>query len=359
VDDGRQVDAALLDVVSLGGRCSFDLADAAPRASALPRSSPSLRVEGAPMPREHVIDATRIHHAWDRTLDPVLSIQSGDSVHYDIPMAGDGQVEFGATFEECRFDFDTIYNLSGPLVIEGAEPGDSLQVEIIRLTPGSWGWCAFLPELGLLADDFPAGYVRTFDLTGGETTTFAQGVEIPITPFFGTMGNAPAEPGVHLPFPPHEGGGNMDTRHLTQGTTLWLPVLCPGALFSVGDPHAAQGDGEVCVAALECPMQATLRFTLHKRSIDAPRFRTPGPLTRATDTAGYYGTMGIAPDLMDGARRAVRAMITWLADEHDLSREDAYILCSLIGDLKIFEVVDAGVWNVGVTMPLSIFHNGR
>jgi acetamidase/formamidase len=302
---------------------------------------------------EHDWPRERIHHAWDLSLEPPLTIESGDTVHYDIPMAGDGQVELGGSIEDARFDFDTIYNLAGPLRVSGAEPGDTLRIDILRLEPGAWGWCAFLPDVGLLAEDFPDGYVRTFELEGRETVAFAPGIEIPITPFFGTMGNHPGEPAWALPFPPHRGGGNMDNRHLSAGSTLWLPVWCDGALFSVGDPHACQGDGEVCVAALECPMRSSLRFTVEKRTSAGPSFRNPpGSLTELTDALGYHSTCGISTDLMEGSRLAVRAMIDWLGDEHGLSREDAYILCSLAGDLKILEIVDAGVWNVGFTMPL-------
>ncbi len=304
---------------------------------------------------EHVIDPNRIHHAWDRSLEPALSIASGDTVHVDVPMAGHGQIAPGDTFAETRFDFATIYNLAGPLFVEGAEPGDTLEVEILRLQPGSWGWCAFLPGVGLLAEDFPSGYVRTFDLSDGAATTLPPAVRLPLSPFFGTMGNALAESGVHPPFPPHAGGGNVDTRHLVEGSRLWLPVLCPGALFSVGDPHAMQGDGEVSGTALECPMRASLRFRLHDRPLSTPTFQTPGRLDPATGERGYHGTMGLSPDLMEGARIAVRAMIEWLVDERGLTREDAYLLCSLGGDLKILEVVDAGVWNVGMTMPLFFF----
>jgi acetamidase/formamidase len=304
---------------------------------------------------EHELPPEHIHHAWDRALAPVLEIASGDTVHYDIPMAGHGQVELGARFEECRFDVDTLYHLAGPLAIAGAQPGHTLQVEILRLEPGAWGWTAILPGMGLLPDEFGDGYVRTFELAGRETIAFADGIEVPIAPFFGTMGTAPDVDGVHLPFPPHAGGGNVDTRHLTAGATLWLPIHLPGGMFSVGDPHAAQGDGEVCVSALECPMRASLRFTLLERPSRVPSFRVPGPLTPRTDAGGYHATMGIAGDLMEGARTAVSAMVDWIADEHGVARRDAYMLCSLAGDLKIYEIVDAGMWNVGMTIPLSIF----
>jgi acetamidase/formamidase len=209
-----------------------------------------------------------------------------------------------------------------------------------------------IPGFGLLADDFPEPFLKTYDLRNGSTATVAPGVEVRLDPFLGTMGVPTDEPGQQSPFPPHRGGGNVDCRHLVRGSTLWLPVWCEGALFSCGDSHAAQGDGEVCVSAIECAMQATLRFRLHKRSFPGPAFHVP----RAVGDPGpHYGTMGIDSDLMEGARTAVRNMIDWLVAEHGLSREDAYVLCSLAGDLKIHEIVDAGVWNVGMVMPLNVF----
>jgi acetamidase/formamidase len=170
------------------------------------------------------------------------------------------------------------------------------------------------------------------------------------------MGVLPDDIEHAAPFPPHKGGGNVDTRHLKAGTTLELPVFREGALFSCGDSHAAQGDGEVCVAAIETDMHATLRFGLRKGApMSTPRFVVPGRLTPRVDDGGWYGTMGIHEDLMQGARQAVRGMIEVITEEHGIDREDAYVLCSLAGDLKIFEIVDAGVWNVGFTLPRSIF----
>jgi acetamidase/formamidase len=308
------------------------------------------------MPREHTIDPTRIHHEWDASLEPTLRIESGDVVHFDLQMAGHGQVENGWAYDQARFDFDTLYNLLGPIHVEGAQPGDTLEVEVVALQPGPWGWCAVLPELGTLPDEFPDPFLRYFDLTQGDTTTLTPGVEIPIEPFLGTMGTLPDDVEKATPFPPHKGGGNVDTRHLKQGSSFLLPVFRPGALFSCGDPHAAQGDGEVCVAAIETSMQATLRFTLHSgTTISAPRFVVPGPLTPRADAGGWYGTMGIDPDLMQGARRAISGMVELIVSEHGLDREDAYVLCSLAGDLKILEIVDAGVWNVGFMLPRSVF----
>ncbi len=304
---------------------------------------------------DHTIDPARVHHQWDRTLEPVLTIASGDTVHYDLRMAGHGQIAEGDGYDQAQMDFDTLYHLSGPVFVKDASPGDTLRIEILELEPGEWGWASVLPGLGLLPDDFPEPWAGTFDLRQQGTVEIAPGVRIPTSPFLGTMGTHPDEPAQASAFPPNQGGGNMDTSHLTAGSTLWLPIWCDGALFSCGDPHAAQGDGEVCVTAIECPMRATLRFTVEHRAIPAPRFQTGGPLLKVDESAGHFGAMGIDPDLMQGARAAVRNAIVWLVDEHGLTRREAYVLCSLAGDLKILEIVDSGVWNVGFTIPLSIF----
>jgi len=305
---------------------------------------------------EHTIDPAIIHHEWNRELDPALEIASGDVVHFDCLPTGHGQVFRDSKVEEIEKDFDTVYNLSGPVYVQGAEPGDTVEVEVLSLTPADWGWTWIWPELGLLAEDFgDTKYLKVFDLTQGDRTELTPNVHIPIEPFLGVMGNHPGEPAQASPFPPHVGGGNLDNRYLTVGSTVWLPVQCPGALFSTGDAHAAQGDGEVCVTGLECGMKASLRFTVHKRTLPGPQFGTPQVLQPAYRETEWYGTMGIHADLMEGSKMAVRAMIDWLGEVHGLSREDAYVLCSLAGDLKILEVVDLGVWNVGMAMPLSVF----
>lgn len=303
---------------------------------------------------EHVIDPRRVHHEWDASLEPTLSIASGDTVVFELAMAGSGQVALGARYGETTFDLERMYNLLGPVWLDGAAPGDSIEIEVVGLESGAWGWTMVLPGFGLLADDFAEPYLRTFPLTSGRRIEVAPGIGVPIVPFLGTMGTHPGGAERQPAFPPHRGGGNMDNRHLVVGSSVFLPVWCPGALFSCGDPHAAQGDGEVCVSAVECDMRAALRFHLHKRRLNAPRYTVPASVA-ARDDGGYVGTMGIDSDLMEGARAAVRGMIEWLSTEHGLSREDAYILCSLAGDLKIHEIVDSGVWNVGLTIARSVF----
>ena len=218
---------------------------------------------------DHTIDPGRVHHGWDRTLEPVLRIASGDVVHYDLRMAGHGQIAEGDGVRAGPASTSTrSTTCRARCSWRAPRPGDTLRIEILELEPGDWGWASVLPGLGLLPDDFPEPWAGTFDLRDRGTVEIAPGIRIPTSPFLGTMGTHPDEPAQASAFPPHKGGGNMDTRHLTAGSTLWLPVWCDGALFSCGDPHAAQGDGEVCVTAIECPMRATLR--LSRRAPDDP-----------------------------------------------------------------------------------------
>jgi acetamidase/formamidase len=240
--------------------------------------------------------------------------------------------------------------------VEGAEPGDTLAVEILDVHTKGWGWTAILPGLGLLADDFTEPYLRIFDTTPGDRTYFREDIVIGLAPFMGTMGVCPADASAQPVMPPGPFGGNLDTRQLVAGTTLYLPVHVPGALFSTGDAHGCQGDGEICVTGLEAPMFATLRFGVQKRSIPAPQYRTaPGPLTPAVDHGSFFGTTGVGGDLYAAAQDATRAMLDHLTGEHSLSREDAYLLCSLVVDLKISEIVDAGVFVVSAVLPEAIF----
>ena len=185
---------------------------------------------------------------------------------------------------------------------------------------------------------------------------FVKGIEVPLDPFPGVIGVAPAEPGEHGTLPPRSVGGNMDIKHLTAGSTLYLPAAVDGGLFSVGDCHAAQGDGEVCVTGIEAPMAVTARFTVRSdRSIDQPQFETAGPFTPSGADEPMYGTAGISDDLMEATKLAVRHMIDHLAAERGLTRGEAYILCSAAVDLKINEVVDAPNWTVSAYLPEGLF----
>ena len=302
---------------------------------------------------EHRLPAERLHFKWDVDHESVLTISSGDTVTLSTAEITDGHVTPESTAVDIpAIDFERVYPLSGPLRVEGARVGQTLAVEIVDIETTEWGWAGILPGVGLLPDDFPDPYLRHFDLTTGDTTQFREDIALPIEPFLGTIGVCPA--GAHRQdvMPPGTFGGNIDTRQIGRGTTLYLPVQVDGAMFSCGDGHAAQGDGEVCVTAIECRVEARLRFTLVDRTIPAPQYATSG--TRV-DSRGFYATTGVGPDLYRGAQDAVRAMIDHLGAEYGLSREDAYVLSSLCVDLKISEVVDAGQYVVSAFLPLSVF----
>src|SRR5215210_3303299 len=297
------------------------------------------------MARTHTFPEDRVHFAWDAGNEPVLTIDDGDTVVYETRDVSDNQITPESdTSAIAGLDWDRVYPLAGPVRVEGAAPGDTLAVEILELETRGWGWTAVLPGLGLLPDDFPDAYLRVFDLSDAEVARFGDEVAIPLTPFLGTMGVCPAGASAQPVMPPGRFGGNLDTRQLVRGTTLFLPVEVEGALFSTGDAHGCQGDGEVCVTGLEAPMFARLRFTLDKeRSIPAPQYRTePGSLTSSVDAGGWYGTTGIGPDLYENAQNALRAMLDHMTATYGMTSEDAYLLASLVVDLRISEIVDAG-----------------
>lgn len=309
------------------------------------------------MPKTHYFPDDQVHFTWDAGNAPVLTIDSGDTVVVNTRDVSDNQIgPESTTADVAALDWERVYPLAGPIAVHGAQPGDTLAVEILDLHTRGWGWTAILPGFGLLPDDFPDAYLRIFDLSDGDVTYLREDVAIPIEPFMGTMGVCPAGASATPVMPPGRFGGNLDTRQLTRGTTLYLPIEVEGALFSCGDAHAAQGDGEVCVTGLESPMYGALHFTLHKdRPIPAPQYHVPGPLTPSVMLGPWYGTTGIGPDLYVNAQEALRAMIDYLASEHGLTREDAYLLASLCVDLRISEVVDAGQYVVSALLPLAVF----
>jgi acetamidase/formamidase len=298
-----------------------------------------------------------VHFTWDTGHDPVITVDSGDTVVVWTRDVSDNQIGPDSdTSVIAGLDWDRVYPLSGPIAVNGAEPGDTLAIEVLDIHTQGWGWTAILPGLGLLPDEFPDPYLKIFDLTLGDVTYLTDTVAIPIEPFFGTMGVCPAGASAQPVMPPGTFGGNMDTRQLVGGSTLYLPVQVDGALFSCGDAHGAQGDGEVCVTGIESPMYASLRFTLEKgRSIPSPQYRTPAPLTLSVDHAPFYGTTGVGGDLYKAAQDAIRAMVEHISSHHGLSPEDAYLLCSLAVDLKISEIVDAGEYIVSALLPEAVF----
>ncbi len=295
------------------------------------------------------------HFGWDNSLAPAARIAPGESLEFEVQDASGGQLSRTSVAADVgRLDFERVNPVAGPVYVEGAEPGDILKVTVLSFAPSGWGWTASIPGFGLLADEFkePALHLWRYDEQGLTPCAFGSWARVPLKPFAGTMGVAPEPPGCHSVVPPRRVGGNMDLRDITRGSELHLPVEVAGALFSVGDTHAAQGDGEVCGTALESPMRVALRFDLVKRQpLAFPRLITPGPVTRHLDERGYLTTTGIGPDLMTAARDAVRSMIDWLTRERGMPAVEAYLLSSVCGDLRISEIVDQPNWIVSFYFP--------
>jgi len=288
-----------------------------------------------------------VHTAWNDGLDPVLEVNSGDVVRVDCL----------DTVDDLS-DIESIgHHLTGPISIRGVEPGDVLEVEILSVKHRGYGYTLFRPGergSGLLPEAFPDPELYHWELDG-DVGRFVRGIEVPLGPFPGVVGVAP-EGGEHSTRPPRRVGGNLDVKHLTAGSTVYLPVEVEGGLFSVGDGHAAQGDGEVCVTAIEAPISVDVRLTRRTDvAVDAPQFRTTGPFTPTGGDELMYGTMGVADDLMRAAKEAVSAMIEHLHAERGLSRSQAYLLCSVAVDLKVNELVNAPNWVVSAYLPESIF----
>jgi acetamidase/formamidase len=309
-----------------------------------------------PTPSIHVT-RDQNHLAWDPAIPPVGSAGSGDVVEFDCLDASFGQLTAESTTADLAdLDFARVDQVNGPVEVVGAEPGDTLQVDLLEFAPADWGWTASIPGFGLLADEFPDGHCKITRLTpGADRAEFWPGIRVPLAPFCGEVGVAP-ETGPRSTIPPDLHGGNMDTRHLVAGSTLYLPVFTAGARISMGDGHATQGDGEVCGTAIETPMRARVRLTVRKDlHLSGPEFVAAADPHATLRNGRRYATDGIGPDLMTAARDALRRMIEWLGREHGLEPMKAYLLCSVAVDLRISEIVDVPNFIVTAYCPLGIF----
>ncbi|WP_255148719.1 acetamidase/formamidase family protein [Halorarius halobius] len=289
-------------------------------------------------------DDAHLHYDWDRDRDPVLTVESGATVAFECRDSANGELPRGATVADLDAVEAPGHALTGPVAIEGATPGDTLAVDVLDVSHEGVGWTYVYPGeagAGFLPEQFPEGRVYTWDLDG-DVGQFVDGIEVPLDPFPGIVGLAPAEPGSHSTTPPRRVGGNLDVKHLTPGSTLFLPVEVAGGLLSVGDLHAAQGDGEVCITAIEMPGRATVRVRLVDRDVDGPVFETDGPF-EPVGGCPVIATSGVDPDHETAAREAVSGLVSRLHEEHGLDRLDAYMLCSVAADLKVNEVVNGNV----------------
>jgi acetamidase/formamidase len=317
--------------------------------------------QGSPHTHELKASPATVHRGFfDASLKPVLTIDSGDIVRLETASGNPRYFEsLGVPKEKIPAELYTVYEgvegtgrgdhtLNGPIAIRGAEPGDMLEIRIrtvdVRLPIAGQ---SFVPNRGLLPEEFPYEKARVLwiDLTR-KTVEYAPGVEVPVKPFWGVMGVAPPPGMGRVPSgPPNVFGGNLDNRDLGTGSTLYLPVHVPGALLSIGDGHAVQGHGEVCLSAVETSLKGEIQVVLHKgRALRWPR----------AETATHYITMGLHADLDEAAKIATREMLDFLVETKGLRREDAYMLASAAMDLIVTQVVD-GTKGIHAMMPKAIF----
>lgn len=311
------------------------------------------------MSRHHELKASPQTVHWgvfDARMSPVLEIEPGDTVTFHCLSGEPEDLPEGSGFD-IPAELAEVHRhvtrgpgphfMTGPVWVEGAEPGDVLEVHIRSAALRSdWGWNLILPKHGTLPEDFPV--TRRLHIRLDRDRMVARlpwGLELPLRPFFGVMGVAPpAEWGAITSVIPRAHGGNLDNKELVPGTTLYLPVWTKGALLSVGDGHAVQGDGEVCLTAIETALSGTVQVGLRKgMALRFPRAETPT----------HYMTMAAEPDLDDAAREALRDMIALIRELSPLSKEDAYTLCSLAADLRITQLVDVHK-GVHVMLPKSV-----
>ncbi len=294
---------------------------------------------------------------FDATIPPVLTINSGDTVNLSTMMLMDGQLRCGMTMDELFAKRQSYvdrkvgpHTLTGPIFVKGAEPGDVLEIKIQKLVPATCGVNYHMPgkmNLGGLPEDFPTGQFKTLQLDLQKMeTTFAPGIIIPLRPFLGVMGVAPKAGEKRPAAVPDYFGGNMDNKELVAGTTLYLPVNAPGALFSTGDAHAVQGDGEVSVTAIETAMdEAVLQFVVRKdMKLERPMVETPT----------HWISTGYHKDLNEAVKIALRDTIQFLSKSKGLTPDDAYALSSLAVDLRVTQIVD-GNKGIHTMIPKAIF----
>jgi len=302
------------------------------------------------------LNAEPTHSRWNRALKPRLRVAPGDVVRLECVDSSGAQVSVSTTLEEyLKIDRDRIHALTGPIFVEGAEVGDVLQVDVLEVAHKGWGWTSVVSGLGFLKQRFTEPFFFVWKMEGDISKSIAPAV-VPIRPFCGVMGVAPAEDGEFKTRPPGVFGGNMDVRQLCTGATLYLPVLNRGALFSAGDAHGAQGDGEVSINGIECPADVTLRFQVHKqRALPGPMIETPAGRKLETDaSAGEWVVVESSNDAMGAARGATSRMIDLLVDRWGFSAVHAYLLCSVAMNLRFSQVVNEPIITVSAAISKSI-----
>jgi acetamidase/formamidase len=308
---------------------------------------------------EHHLTAEPTHSRWNRALEPRLTIASGDIVHMNCLDASGGQVKPGSTVEDfLAIDRGRIHALTGPICVDGAAPGDVLEIQVLQVEHLGWGWSSVIAGLGFLKERFREPFLFHWALDR-EISRSLEGAVVPLRPFCGVMGVAPAEDGEFRTRPPGPFGGNMDVRELCTGATLYLPVLNSGALFSAGDAHAAQGDGEVCINGIECPADVSLRFRVHRQQ------PLSGPLIESAESqspdapADAWIVVESDTDAMRAAHSATLRMVELLIARWSFAPVHAYLLCSVAMKLRISQVVNEPMITVSAAMPKCVLPNRK
>ncbi len=305
----------------------------------------------------HFVDRTRTRNRWDRDYPPVLTIAPGDTVSLAMKDASDGQVSPGMSAGDyAAIDRMRVHALTGPIAVDGALPGDALEIEILDFKHEGWAWTSIVPGMGALGDEFAEPYLHHWALDA-TTTRSMPGVTLDLHPFCGIIGVQRAEAGEFRTRPPGPFGGNMDVRHLGAGARLWLPVFAPGAGLCAGDAHAAQGDGEVSINGMEAPMTVTLRVHLHRsRPLAGPyAVALPTLVPPRYALKPFHVFIESHEDPREAARASVRRAMAYLGERLGLSREQALVLCSVVLDLKVSQMVNAPITTISAYLPEAIF----
>jgi acetamidase/formamidase len=297
---------------------------------------------------EFVIGTDQTHNKFSRAIPYAIKVPSGSVIEAFTHEATGGQLTIDSTVSDFEnVDMDRVHTLTGPIYVDDAEVGDVLAVELLEFEPGDWAWTGMSPHFGFLGNENQETVFKTYKLDKqAKLVHFADGIDIPMKPFAGVMGVAPDTDEMLTTIPPRANGGNMDDPNIGEGVTVYFPVFVKGALFSIGDTHAVQGMGEVVGTAVEAPMRILFRISVVKgHSIEEPQY----------ETDDYYATTGFGTTIDEAALKATRYMIKHMEDTYGLSRAEAYMLCSLIGDLKIAEVVDLPHVLVTMHIPKEVF----
>lgn len=304
------------------------------------------------------LDASSLVHRWNNVIPARVTIAPGDTVVLEMADSSGYQVQptWTAADFKARFDSLKVHALTGPVAIEGAEPGDQLEIKIGAYEHRGWAWTSLIPGLGLLPEDFPDHHLFIWKLDGTQTRSLP-GVTLDLHPFAGIIGVQRAEAGEFRTRAPGPFGGNLDVRHLTAGTTLYLPVFTPGANLLAGDCHAAQGDGEVCINGMEAPMRVSLQINLIKqRPLAAPYAICPNPLVPPRyQTKPWHLFIESDEQPREACKRVVRRAIAYLTERLGITPQLAYTLCSVVLDLRISQLVNVPTTTVTGYLPEAIF----